>query len=119
MPKKPHRPPSQIRYEESHPVVSVRVSEELKARLDEVRQLSGKSFGDILREVVGVQDESAGAAYDQGWNEAWHQAYTTYAVSYPCFVCGKTIVVQTDAEKKALAQYMRQHGWGHASCVQA
>ena len=55
MANKGHKSPSRIRYDEKNPVISVRVSRELKAQLDEIRETSGKSLGDILREVVGVQ----------------------------------------------------------------
>ena len=66
MAKKRHAPPSRLRYEESHPTVSVRVSRELYDDLGELRAKSGKSLGDILREAVGRQRPSTRAAYTKG-----------------------------------------------------
>ncbi len=58
-----HKPPSRIRYENAHPTVTCRVSRVLKDKLDEARVKYGKSFGDILRIGLGVQEATAEAAY--------------------------------------------------------
>jgi predicted DNA-binding protein len=51
--KKRHQPPAKIRYNQTHPTVSIRVSQDLYDRLKELREKSGKSLGDILREALG------------------------------------------------------------------
>ena len=112
MAKRAHRPPSRERYDASHPVVSVRVSPELKTKLDEIRDQTGKSYGDVLREAADVQEESTGIAYEQGW----HDAQEKYAVTCPCSVCGETIWVQSKAERRAIAGYMKELGWHHSGC---
>jgi site-specific recombinase XerD len=40
-----------------------------------------------------------------------------FAVDYRCSVCGGLITINTENEKKAAAQYMREKGWGHGKCV--
>ena len=55
MVRKKHQPPAKIRYDNTHPILSVRVDQELKEQIGEIKRMSGKSVGDILREAVGVQ----------------------------------------------------------------
>jgi hypothetical protein len=114
MVKKKHQPPAKIKYDKSHPTVSVRVDQELKNKLDEIKEISGKSVGDILREAVEVQMRSTKKARTLGFT----QGRLTYGVEYKCAVCGGTIWIDTSEEKKAAAQYMREHGWRHGDCLQ-
>lgn len=111
--KKKHQPPAKIKYDKSHPTISVRVDLELKNQLEEIKEVSGKTVGDILREAVGVQAPSAKNAFELGRKNAESE----YGVPYKCYVCGGIIWVSTFQEKKDIAQYMREHGWGHADCV--
>ena len=39
MVKKKQPPPAKIKYDKSHPIVSIRVSEDLKKQLDEIREM--------------------------------------------------------------------------------
>ncbi|MFC1983655.1 ribbon-helix-helix domain-containing protein [Chloroflexota bacterium] len=113
MVKRKHQPPAKKRYDDTHPVVSVRVDLPLKQKLEEIKKMSGKSVGDILREAVKVQSLSVKNAFTLGKNKA----KSTYGVSYKCFRCGGTKWVETLEERKAAAQYMRDNGWGHRNCV--
>jgi len=60
-------PPSRVRYEGSHPVLSVRVPKELADQLREIRRQSGKTLGDIIREALGAQEPSTKGAYATGY----------------------------------------------------
>ena len=42
-------PASRLRYEAANPTVSVRISQEFRDELDEIRETSGMSLGDILK----------------------------------------------------------------------
>lgn len=112
MPKKKHQPPAKIKYDKTHPVISIRVDQVLEKELDEIKELSGKSVGDILRETVGVQKKSTKKAYNLGFT----MAKRTYAVPYKCSVCGGIMLINTDAEKKAAAKLMRESDWKHGNC---
>ena len=113
MAKKKHQPPTKIKYDKTHPIVSVRVDQELKKQLDEIREKSGKSVGDILREALKIQAPSVKAAYDRGFNMAKKE----YGVWYKCRICGGDLLIHTDEEKKDAARYMREHGWRHSECL--
>ncbi|MBA7648125.1 hypothetical protein ES703_55907 [subsurface metagenome] len=112
MAKKKQPPPAKIKYDKSHPIISIRVSEDLKEQLDEIREMSGKSIGDILREAVGVQSKSVKIARKIGHGLAKAQ----YGVRYKCSVCGGDMIIDTADEKKAAAKLMRESGWKHTSC---
>ena len=112
MAKKKQPPPSKIKYDKSHPTISIRVSEDLKKQLDEIKAMSGKSIGDILREAVGAQSKSTKNA----WNRGYGAAKGNYGVRYKCSVCGGNILIESANAKKAAAIYMREHGWHHNSC---
>lgn len=110
---KAHKPPSKIKYDKSHPTVSIRVTRELYDRLKELREQGGKTLGDILREALKQQAPSTKKAYQLGLNVAKQQ----FAVSYKCSVCGETMTVRFSNERKAIAGYMQKQGWRHNKCV--
>ena len=66
MVKVKHKPPSRIRYEQTHPVIAIRVNAELYHKLKELKEMGDKSFADILKEALGIQKKSAGRAYSRG-----------------------------------------------------
>lgn len=112
MVKKKQPPPSKIKYDKSHPTISIRVSQDLKKQLDEIREMSGKSIGDILREAVGVQGESIKNA----WKRGLSYGKGIYGVWYKCSVCGGNILIQSADAKKDAGKLMREVGWHHGSC---
>ena len=50
-----HKPPSRIRYEKTHPVVTIRVRPDEYKKLQELR-LAGQSYADTFRVGLGVQE---------------------------------------------------------------
>ncbi len=116
MKKKAHKPPSKIRYDQSHPTVSIRVNRELYDKLKELREQSGKSLGDILREAVKRQKPSTKEAYDLGCKAGYDDAKRKFTVTYRCSVCGGIISLDTVEERRAVSEYMREHGWSHSKC---
>ena len=112
MTKRRSPPPSRERYDLLHPTVSARVTQQLYKELMDLRQGTGKSLGDILREALGKQAPSAKNAYRKGYEDA----RLKYAVTYKCSKCGGNRIMGSDNEKTAAAAYMREHGWHHHSC---
>ena len=119
--RKGKRPPARLRYEQSHPVVSCRLSRDeydlLKQRLDD---LGGVSFANFLKDALGVIKVDVGdvkqikevahkAGYEQGRRD--HQIW------YICVVCGKRIYMSPRGDDhKEMVGYMREHGWRHGEC---
>jgi hypothetical protein len=119
--KAAHKPPARVRYEQSHPTVSCRLSKDeyelLKQRLDD---LGGVSFADFVKDSLGllqlkipdtkeIKEKARRAGYDQGKSD--HQIW------YFCAVCGKRVDVEPNNDShSAIIRLMRQEGWGHKSC---
>lgn len=121
MAKAIHKPPARIRYEQSHPTVSCRLSRDeyalLKQRLED---LGGISFADFVKDSLGLlqlkmpaTEEIRERARDEGYNQAKEE----YQIWYYCAVCGKRIDVGPNSDShKAMIGHMKQNGWGHKSC---
>ena len=119
------QPPSRIKYEQTHPTVSCRVSREIYDRLVEARKVNDKSFADILRIGLGKQqvqtkkiDEARKKGYDNGYKIGYAIAKLHYKVTYHCSKCGRMTEVDQPNEKEAIDRYMREHGWSHQECPQ-
>jgi predicted CopG family antitoxin len=121
--KRRRNPPSRKRYEQSNPTISCRVSRQVYDRLQEIKKAEGKSMADILKVGLGLfevkrRDEKTirQEAYDEGWEKGINDAEALYAVTYRCSNCRKEMVVHTKEEKKAIREYMHEHGWCHGDC---
>jgi predicted CopG family antitoxin len=119
------QPPSRIRYEQSHPIVSCRVSLEIFDRLVEAKEVEDKSFADILKIGLGKQEvqakkilEAKTKGEDEGYKKGYAAAELRYKVTYNCSKCGQAIEVTNEAVKKAISGYMQDKGWAHKECPQ-
>ena len=115
------KPPARIRYEQSHPTVSCRLSEDeydlLKQRLED---LGGVSFADFVKDSLGIlqlrmpetreiKGKAQSAGYEQGKKD--HQIW------YFCAVCGKRMNMSPNSnDHKAMIACMKEHGWVHGEC---
>ena len=113
MAKKKYQPPAKTKYDNSHPIISIRLTPDLKKKLEDIKKISDKSVADVLKEAVRLQTPSMRKAYTKGYREA----KTKYAVTYNCSVCGKVITMSTQGERKAGAQYMKENRWAHGECL--
>lgn len=117
--------PSRVRYERDNPTVSCRVTREIYDRLKVIKEIEGKSFADVLKTGLNTHEVKIRKAapmrkkvYDEGYAQGYTAALNRFKVVYPCNVCGEMLTVTTADEKKAVKQYMREHGWGHGKCHQ-
>jgi hypothetical protein len=113
MAKKKKIPPAKIKYDQAHPVISIRVNMKLKSALEEIRQNSGKSVGDILREALQTQAPSVKDSYSHGFNDAKE----IYAVYVKCRICGGNLLLDHDADKKMAAKMLHASGLVHNECM--
>jgi len=117
MAKATHKPPARIRYEQSHPTVSFRVSRDtydlLKQRLEDL----GVSAADFIKESLGLIHTDIEEIKDEARGEGYIQAIEDCEIWYFCAVCRKRIDMSPNGDDhKAMIGYMKEHGWGHASC---
>ena len=121
--KRKRIPPSRQRYDQGRPVVSCRVSRQIRDRLQTIKKLEGRSMADILKAGLGLfevkvrtERELKEEGYVEGVNEGFDVASSDFRVTYPCSVCGKPIDVDTEEEKKAIRKFMIDGGWRHGDC---
>ena len=121
MVKSSHKPPARIRYEQSHPTVSCRISKDehdlLKQRLED---LGGISFADFVKDALGLLQlrmPDAKEIKEQAYNEGYEQATEDCQVWYYCNVCGKRMDMEPNSDShKAMIRYMKERGCAHKSC---
>ena len=112
-PRKAHRPPSRIRYDQAHPVLGTRVSKQEYDAVKAFQAKNGWSFAKFIR--VALQRESS--KYDHAWKAGFAEAKRKYAVYYPCSVCGGVIPITQADERTAAAEALERAQWGHGQCV--
>ena len=116
-------PPSRIKYENSHPTVSCRVSKEIYDMLTDSKKVDGKSFADILKIGLGIVekgdkklDEQKKLSWGEGFKKGYAEAEFCYKVTYPCSKCGRTIEVKSREEKLAIQKFIKERRWSHYKC---
>ena len=111
-------PPSRRRYEESHPVISMRVEKGLYVRLKLMKEKTGKSVADVLREAVGGQLARGETAWEFGFEHGHSEAEKLYRVNFRCAYCGGSVPLTGAKAKAAAAKLMRENGWRHGECLE-
>jgi len=121
MVKATHKPPARIRYEQSHPTVSCRLSRDeydlLKQRLED---LGGVSFADFVKDSLGLlalKMPDIEEIKERAWDKGYDQAEKDCQIWYYCAACGERIDMEpNDDSHKGMIGYMKEHGRGHPSC---
>ena len=67
--------PSRLRYEARNPVVSVRVTVDMRAALDDLRVKGDVSIADVLRAGLELMSPTIGEAYNNGVTYASAEIY--------------------------------------------
>ena len=107
-------PPSRRKYEEDHPVVSVRIPKEMSEELQLLKSASGMSVAEVLR--VGL--DKAMPALEEAFNRGCDDAEGRFKVIYLCSGCGEqTLSIGTREQKEAAAELMYQDGWYCPECL--
>ena len=131
--KKRRTPPSRLRYEASHPTVTVRVTRELYDQLQTLRNQANFSYAEILKTGMDKLEPTAEKAYQRGLQDGrekgrkeghgdgvkkgWDWAVGMYAVPYYCSRCGrKHLAIASDEERASAAELMYEAGWHDPDC---
>ena len=108
-------PPSRTRYTEANPTVSVRISQELKGELEEMKEMSGLSMADVLKAGLDKLEPDVHQFYDQGLNDGYEIAEEEFKVMAPCGACGEPHLPVVGETMKAVAA-RRLTGWTGKGC---
>jgi len=103
--RKRHKPPSRLRYEASHPVVSFRVKQDLYDRFKEVLKRRDQSAAMFFKDILEEQ----------------HDIFSLgKLVKIPCAICGEPMTLNIDANpaiKETLKETFSE--WCHVRCEKA
>ena len=112
-------PPSRFRYEKSNPTISVRVSQEIKEELEELKITTGFSMSDILKVGLDKMKPDAEASYERGLSDGYEMGYQggkeQFEVMATCWGCRKAHVPVVGETMKAVAA-QKLIGWCPKSC---
>jgi len=92
-------PPAKARYDAKFPVVSFRVTKEQAEKLDRMKEVSGKSHGDIMREALQLEAGKSEKIYQEGYNKGFSEAKKKFGVDIWCNKCSEGIIVSREDTK--------------------
>ena len=95
-------PPSRVRYTEANPTVSVRISQELKGELEDLKEMSGLSMADILKAGLDKLKPDVDQFYDQGLKDGYEMAEEEFKVLATCSGCGEVHLLVVGEGMKAV-----------------
>ncbi len=108
-------PPSRTRYAEANPTVSVRISREFHEELEDLKEMSDLSMGDILKAGLDRLKPDTEASYERGLKDGFEMAEEEFKVLATCSGCGKAHLPVMGETMKAVAARMLM-GWSAKSC---
>ena len=85
-------PPSRLRYEASHPVVSFRISKEDRDMLADICRKSNKSLARVVKEALGKIKLEVDSAYKKGYEKGFGR------IKLYCKDCEKPIIINTQKD---------------------
>ncbi len=96
--------PSQVRYEKKHPLISIRLTDELKEVFDTLRD--GVPYSAVVHTALLEAAELSKMARDR------------YQITIPCAVCGEPIVVEPNGpiHLDIISKLRAAGGWKHGTC---
>jgi hypothetical protein len=109
-----HRPPSQVRYAESHPSVTVHFDRETYTKLVELRERTGLTMNQLVRRNLGSEEREVDAILARGrrlgvvqGRKAGRDAGLTegYASGHTAGVAAGYESGRRDGAREAIAQY--------------
>jgi hypothetical protein len=122
MPAPKHQPPSRRRYAAAHPTIGVHCDRETYDALIALRERSGRSFGQLVRQGLGAVERDIAeveareaAARERGRREGYRQARSRYCLTAHCSACGRAIEIEAGTEM-ARAAIRAVAPWRHVDC---
>jgi len=114
-----HKPPSRIRYEQSHPVSSCRLDKKTHDLLKQRLEYDGISFAQFVKSQLGILElkmpdikKIEKEAHQKGYAEAVNE----YRIQLKCHRCGKPMtVIPNSKPHKAIRDHLEGF-WNHINC---
>jgi len=118
--KKSKITPSQKRYNLRVPTTSFRIDPETIKKLNELRKTSNaKTWANLFKSLVGdfeLKLKSIEEAKEAGYKSGSLNAMLRYGVTFPCAVCGQSILIKEPELKEKIRKLIAEAGWAHSEC---
>ncbi len=115
--RKKKRFPSQIRYDQKHPSVGVRLPRKEYDQVCRTAERLGKSVSEVIRDALLRRVSGEHRSWDMGHARGYEDAKRDYRVWFRCSRCGREITVRPCSEgHKTLIELMREARMAHVEC---
>ncbi len=126
--KNKHYPPSRDRYDEEHPIISIRVTKEVFDRV-ELKKAEGVTPYQILlaglgmfevkdKDIVKLKKDFYQKGFDEGEQTGINKATKAFAIYFTCKACRKRDYAYTPEQIEALTKYAESRGWLCQDCTE-
>ena len=116
-----HYPPSMVKYQKSHPAVTVRFSLEEFEKIKKMAKLEEKSINMLMKEAIGVIENKIDVyeiGYRLGNEDGFKEARKQYEITFPCSICGKPMTMYPDGKMhNKMKGIIKEGGWAHSDCI--
>jgi hypothetical protein len=111
-----HQPPSRRRYAAAHPTIGVHcVDRKEYDELIALRERSGLSFGQLVRQALGAMAMDVATVEEVGRARGWRDAKALYCLTTPCRRCGQLMEIRPGSEMAEEA-VRAVSDWEHTQC---
>lgn len=111
------RSPAKRRYDERHPVISFRVTEQAYERLKDVLVKQNKSIGAFFREALEIEQRNYDEARRRGYEQGFKEAKEKYAVAVTCISCYDGFYISSEELKdEAGLMLSNKYAMVHKDC---
>ena len=120
MAKDSHKPPSRIKYEQSHPTLSCRLDKQAHDLLHKRLKDNGLSFADFVKSQLGVLElkiPDVKTIQKEAYQKGYTQAKNDYRIQLLCNKCGKPMSVSPDSKLHKAMRDKFEGLWFHTSCL--
>ena len=113
---KEHAGNAKTRYDRKRPVISVRVTNSQKRKIEEMARTTGKSVGRLMREGLRLEQKDLAEAYKRGFEKGCEKARDKCLVRVPC-ICGHNFPVVGKERVRVAEDALATYGnWYHSGC---
>ena len=96
------------RYDKKRPVISVRVTELQKKRVEEKARVTGKSVGRLVREALRLDHKESKRIFRKGFEKGCSETRKKYKVTVQC-ACGHYFPVEGEDRIHEVEEILAQH----------
>ena len=114
-----HKPPSRIRYEQTHPVFSCRLDKQTHDLLQKRLDGAGLSLAQFVKSQLGVLElkmPDVNKIEKEAYQKGYAKAVNAYRIQLSCYKCDVPMtVIPNDQMHQAIRDHL-EGTWSHTNC---